>query len=69
MHSDDVVVAGSRYLLFDVGGVVAIFGLVFTFVVAAIANTRRLYRAEPLPRPTSSKDPASRTGVGGIIAA
>ena len=69
VHSDYVVVAGSRYLLFDIGGVIGIAGLVFTFLVAAISNTRRLYRAEPLPRSTPSEDPASRTGVGGIIAA
>ena len=57
-----VSIAGSRYLLFDVGGIVAIAGLVFTFIVSAAANTRRLYKAEPLPRQArtagSSKDPA-----------
>ena len=62
VQSDVVVIAGSRYLLFDVGGLVAIAGLVFTFVVAAAANTRRLYRAEPLPRRevSSQHDPRSR---------
>jgi phosphatidylglycerophosphate synthase len=56
-----VNIAGSRYLLFDVGGVVAIAGLVFTFIVSAAANTRRLYKAEPLPRQAraaEAKDPA-----------
>jgi archaetidylinositol phosphate synthase len=48
--SDYVNIAGARYLLFDVGGVVAIVGLVFTFIVSAAANTRTLYKAEPLPR-------------------
>ncbi len=47
--SDFVTIAGARYLLFDVGGVVAIAGLVLTFVVSAVLNTRALYRAEPLP--------------------
>jgi phosphatidylglycerophosphate synthase len=49
MHSDFVTVAGSTYRLFDIGGVVAIVGLAITFVVSAIANTRTLYGAEPLP--------------------
>jgi hypothetical protein len=44
------VLGGARYLLFDVGGLVAIAGLVLTFLISAIANTRRLYKAEPLPR-------------------
>ena len=49
LHSDFVTIAGVDYLLFDVGGIVAIAGLVLTFVVSAIANTRALYVAEPLP--------------------
>ncbi len=42
---------GRRYLLFDVGGVVAIGGLLVTLACSAAGNTRRLYAAEPLPRP------------------
>lgn len=49
MHSGVVTIAGADFLLFDVGGVVAIAGLVLTFVVSAISNTRALYVAEPLP--------------------
>jgi len=49
MQSDYVAIAGSSYRLFDVGGAAAIVGLVVTFIVSAVANTRRLYRAEPLP--------------------
>jgi archaetidylinositol phosphate synthase len=49
MHSGVVTIAGADFLLFDVGGVVAIAGLVLTFVVSAISNTRALYLAEPLP--------------------
>ena len=41
------VVFGRTYLLFDVGGVVAAVGLLVTFVVAAVRNTRLLARAEP----------------------
>jgi phosphatidylglycerophosphate synthase len=40
---------GHQYLLFDVGGVVSIIGILGTFASSAIANTRTLYRAEPLP--------------------
>ena len=44
-----MTIAGAEYLLFDVGGVVAIAGLVLTFIVSAVSNTRALYRAEPMP--------------------
>ena len=50
LQSDYIAIAGSRYLLFDVGGVIAIAGLLFTFLASAITNTRRLYKSEPLPR-------------------
>jgi hypothetical protein len=42
-------VFGRQYRLFDVGGVVAIGGLLFTLALAAATNTRALYLAEPLP--------------------
>jgi phosphatidylglycerophosphate synthase len=61
IQSPYVTLAGSKYLLFDIGGAVAIAGLLFTFIVSAVANTRMLYRAEPLPRErrlAGSKDPA-----------
>lgn len=45
----DVGVLGS-VRLFDLGGVVAVAGLVMAFVVAAVRNTRALYVAEPLPQ-------------------
>ncbi len=38
------------FLLFDVGGVVAVAGLGVTFMVSALRNTRHLYLAEPLTR-------------------
>lgn len=53
--SEEVAIAGSRYLLFDVGGAVAIAGLATIFLISAAANTMALYRAEPLP---------ARTGQG-----
>ena len=35
------------YLLFDVGGIVSIAGMVVAFVFSAVRNTRILYHAEP----------------------
>jgi phosphatidylglycerophosphate synthase len=49
LRSPEVVLFGNRLLLFDVGGVVAIAGLVATFIASAVSNTRTLYRREPLP--------------------
>ena len=49
LRSPDVSLLGARFLLFDVGGVVAIAGLLATFVVSSVINTRTLYRREPLP--------------------
>ena len=40
---------GHRFLLFDVGAVVAIVCMAATFVVAVVRNTRALYLEEPLP--------------------
>jgi phosphatidylglycerophosphate synthase len=48
MASGTVTIAGSTHLLFDIGGAVAIAGLLVTFVASAVSNTRALYRAEPL---------------------
>jgi phosphatidylglycerophosphate synthase len=42
------VVAGRSYLLFDVGGVVAIAGMAIMAVVAAVRHTVALYRGEKL---------------------
>jgi phosphatidylglycerophosphate synthase len=43
-------ILGRQYQLFDVGGLVAVIGLLITVVIAAIGHTRELYRAEPIPR-------------------
>jgi hypothetical protein len=50
LRSPTVTLFGSRWLLFDVGGLVGIFGLALTFAVAALQNGRALYREEQLPR-------------------
>jgi len=39
---------GKRYLLFDIGGVIATVGMTCMAVVTTIKHTRELYRAEPL---------------------
>src|SRR5229473_874857 len=39
-----------RYLLFDVGGVVAVIGMLFILIVLSIQNTHRLYGLERLPK-------------------
>jgi archaetidylinositol phosphate synthase len=49
LRSEFVSLFGYRILLFDVGGAVAIVGLLGTFIASAVQNTRTLYRAEPLP--------------------
>lgn len=48
LRSSTVGIGGERYLLFDVSGVIAIAGLLATFLAAAVSNTRALYRLEPL---------------------
>ena len=50
MRSGVVSIAGHQWLLFDVGGAVAIAGLLTAFVVAAVRNGIALYGDEPLPR-------------------
>jgi archaetidylinositol phosphate synthase len=49
LWSDQATIAGTRYLLFDLGGVIGTAGLLVAFVVSAVVNTVMLYRAEPLP--------------------
>src|SRR6187549_1807396 len=46
MRSDVVTVLGRQWLLFDVGGAVAIAGFVFAFIVGAIRNGVALYNEE-----------------------
>ncbi len=55
MRSDHVTIAGSSWLLFDVGAAAGIAGLLVTFAVSAVRNTRILYRREPLPTETTSR--------------
>ena len=48
LHDPYVTVLGERYLLFDVGGVSAIFGLLVALLVNVGRNTSTLYLREPL---------------------
>ena len=41
-----VTVAGEKYLLCDLAGIVAILGMIVIAIVSAIRNTARLYREE-----------------------
>lgn len=58
-----VHIASTHYALFDVGGVVAIVGLVVTAVVATIRHTRDLYRAEPIPSASQPASPGSPSSL------
>ena len=49
LNSPWSTIAGHRFLLFDIGLAVGAIGILVTFVVAAVQNTRKLYALEPLP--------------------
>jgi archaetidylinositol phosphate synthase len=73
LWSDEATIAGTRYLLFDLGGVIGTAGLLVAFLVSAVLNTVMLYRAEPLPgaavvRPNETV-PDRRPPVAAAIAA
>jgi phosphatidylglycerophosphate synthase len=62
LRSPDVVLFGSRVLLFDVGGAIGAAALLATFIASAVSNTRTLYRREPLPAPPPAPfNPAARS--------
>jgi len=63
-----VTVFGVQMLLFDVGGIVGAVGLTFIAIVSAARNTRRLYRAEPLPeRADSGQASGSRLRTSDLV--
>ena len=49
-HKPWVELGGNHYLLFDVGGTVAIVGMFGALLLSTARNTLALYRAEPIPR-------------------
>jgi phosphatidylglycerophosphate synthase len=50
MRSSAITVAGREWLLFDIGGAIAIAGFIGTFVFSAVGNGVALFREERLPR-------------------
>ncbi len=48
LHNPSVTFMGTPYLLFDFGGVCAIFGLLVALLVTVARNTHTLYLREPL---------------------
>ena len=58
-------VFGHRYLLYDVGGVIAIVGMGLVLVVSSIQNTHSLYELERLPALPLPGNPNSQEGSSG----
>ena len=53
LSDPSVRVFGEAYRLFDVGGLIAIVGLLLAAIVSVAGHVRELYLAEPLPGPTA----------------
>ena len=69
LHNPWVHIGHRRLLLFDVGGIISIAGLICAFVYSSLRNTRALYLAEPVTshRPSSedvSPESVSKLGPG-----
>jgi phosphatidylglycerophosphate synthase len=64
MRDPWVTLAGSKLLLFDVGGIIGAIGLATTAAVSAVQNARTLYREEPLSRSHGTRG-EGRTGDEG----
>lgn len=69
LRSGFVSLFGHRVLLFDIGGAIAIVGLLATFVASAIHNTRTLYRLEPLPGKDVRLKPDAANRTSGVFLA
>lgn len=61
LNSPHTKIFGHRFLLFDVGGIVAIIGMAAMLIVSSIKNTHALYKLEPMPAPQL---PGSPNGDG-----
>jgi phosphatidylglycerophosphate synthase len=48
LYNPHAHVAGRAFLIFDLGGVIAVAGLFAAFIFSAIRNTCALYEAEPI---------------------
>lgn len=49
LRSPFSVIAGHRFLLFDVGGIIATIAMLATAIVKTARHTAQLYREEPIP--------------------
>ena len=58
---------GHRYLLYDIGGVIAIAGMALILVVSSIQNTHALYELERLPALPPRGTPKSQDGFTATI--
>jgi archaetidylinositol phosphate synthase len=58
-----VTVAGARLPLFDAGGLVAAFGMLFTAVIATIRHASALFAAEPLNAEASKEVLVAKPGL------
>lgn len=71
LNSPYTRIFGRQFLLFDVGGIVAIIGMATMLVVSSIKNTHALYKLEPMPQSQPpGRDPAlsePRTVAGGSV--
>ena len=56
-----VHVAGVDALLLDVGGAIAIAGMIFTFIISSVRNAVTLYRAEPVTRNHEARNHETRS--------
>src|SRR5687767_6987998 len=63
LNSPWSTIAGYRLLLFDIGMAVGAAGVLMTFIVSAVQNTRELYRLEPLPRPAAQTRHSTATMI------
>lgn len=50
LNSPHTKIFGQHFLLFDVGGIVAIVGMAAMLIVSSIKNTHALYKLEPMPQ-------------------
>ncbi len=59
LNSPYTKILGQRFLLFDVGGIVAIIGMATMLIFSSLKNTHALYKLEPLPKRASGSPTVS----------
>lgn len=48
LHKTHVTIAGAKFLLFDVGGICAIIGILTIVIISTVRNTAKLYKEETI---------------------